>query len=142
MLRRRFAVLVVAFLSVSCAGSPTAPGDMDIIAALQQQGIVASHVERMPRTSFPFFSVNAERLSVNGEAVHVFQYASNASAQREAQMISSDGTAIGATQIGWISTPSFYRRSSTIVLYVGRTNEIATALTNVLGQPIAGGGFW
>jgi len=139
MLSRRFALLVVAFLSASCAGSPTAPGDMDIIAALQQQGVVVSHVERMPRTSFPFFSVNAERLSVNGENVHVFDYPSDSSAEREAQMISSGGTPIGTTQISWVNTPSFYRRSSTIVLYVGRTSEIATALTNVLGQPIAGG---
>ena len=70
-----------------------------------------------------------------------FKYTNNASAQQEAQMISSDGTAIGVNQVGWISTPNFYRRSSTIVLYVGRTSEIATALANVLGQPIAGGGF-
>ena len=141
MLSRRFAVLVLAVLSASCAGSPTAPGDTDIIAALQQQGLVASHAEQMPRASFPFFSVNADRLVVNGESVHVFHYTSNASAQREAQMISSDGTAVGNTQINWISTPTFYRRSSTIVLYVGRTSEIAAALANALGQPIAGGRF-
>lgn len=139
MLSRGGAVLLVAFLSASCAGSPTAPGDMDIIPALQQQGVVVSHVERMPRTSFPFFSVSAERLSVNGEAVHVFDYSSDGSAERDARTISSDGTSIGNSQVNWISTPSFYRRSSRIVLYVGRTREIATALTIVLGQPIAGG---
>ena len=136
----RSAVLVLcASLSVSCAGRPTGPDDMDFIGALRQQGAAVSHIETMPRTSFPFFSVNAERLSVNGEDVHVFEYPSDGSAERQAQLISPDGSSFGSTAISWVSTPSFYRRSSTIVLYVGRTSEIAKVLTNVLGPPFAGG---
>jgi hypothetical protein len=61
------------------------------------------------------------------------------SAEREAQLISPGGTPIGNSQINWLTTPYFYRRASTIVLYVGRTNEIITTLTSVLGPPIAGG---
>ena len=139
MMGRSAVLALCASLSVSCAGSPTQPGDLDLIAALRQQGAAVSHVETMPRTSFPFFSVNAERLSVNGENVHVFEHPSDGRAEREAQLISPDGSSFGSTAISWVSTPSFYRRSSTIVLYVGRTSDIAKVLTDVLGPPFAGG---
>jgi hypothetical protein len=111
----------------------------DFINALQQQGVTVERAEQMPRSSFPFFSVNAERLLVNGESVHAFAYPDVSSAAQDARLVPSAGTPIGATQISWVATPHFFTHSSIIVLYVGTSSEVTRALTAVLGPPFAGG---
>ena len=137
--RRLVLAVFVVSVSVSCGGSPTTPDAMDLMGALQLQGVTVLRVEQMSRSSFPFFSVSAERWLVNGESVHAFQYFNDSSAERDARLVSPAGAAVGTTAVSWVDTPRFYKQSSVIVLYVGRTSEITRALGNVLGPPFAGG---
>jgi len=142
ILKRFAAVFSLFVVFVSCDEGPTEPGGVNspngFIAALQREGATVTRAEQMPRSSFPFFSVNAERLLVNGESVHTFDYSNESSASRDAQRISADGTSVGNSTVDWVSTPHFYKRSSMLVLYVGRSTETMRVLTTLLGPQIAG----
>lgn len=93
----------------------------------------------MPRSSFPFLSVAAQHLIVDGSDVHSFQYQSDADANRDAANVSPTGTPIGQSQISWMDTPHFYKRDRLIVLYVGHSPEILSALEAIMGAPFAAG---
>ena len=78
MNRRRFPLflsvgLIIASLSgIACSeSSPTGPSALTtmqmLIQQLQDRGVTVSVAEVMPQSSFPFFSVNAQRLIVNGQ---------------------------------------------------------------------------
>ena len=81
----------------------------------------------MPRESFPFFSVDARRLVVNDESVHVFQYPTADMAIEEANRVAPSGSPIGSTQITWVDPPRFYKSDVLIVLYVGRNRNVTYA---------------
>jgi hypothetical protein len=140
---KRFVLFLLLVVCVSCGAGPTEPGGVDspnsLCAALQREGVTVTRPEQMPRSSFPFFSVNSERLLVNGESVHAFDYTNETTAEGEARLVSADGSSIGTTSVSWVSTPHFYKRSSTVAPYVGQSSEITRAFTNVLGPQFAGG---
>ena len=110
-----------------------------LVADLRQQGVTVSSGGSEPRESFPFFSVQAKRLRINGDDVHVFEYATDAVATSEASTVSPSGTPIGTVQATWISPPRFYKRDRFILLYVGTTIDVVRALEAVFGKPFAGG---
>jgi hypothetical protein len=93
----------------------------------------------MPRSAFPFFSVESELLGVQGDDVHVFEYRSAAEAEHDSAAVSPTGTPIGQSQISWMDTPHFYRRDRLIVLYVGHTAEVLASLRAIMGAPFAAG---
>ena len=110
-----------------------------VVEELRQQGVTVSSRGTEPRDSFSFFSVQAKRLTINGDDVHVFEYATETVATSEASTVAVAGTPIGTTQVSWISSPRFYRQQRFIVLYVGTTTEVVRALDAVFGKPFAGG---
>ena len=85
----------------------------------------------------PFFSVKGRFVSVNGEDVQAFQYADEAAMQREAALVSSDGAKVGTSAPMWAAPPHFYRKGLLIVLYVGETASVRSALDSVLGPQFA-----
>jgi hypothetical protein len=109
-----------------------------LVPLLEHVGARVSIAERMPSESFPFFSVRAQRLLVNGHSVHVFEYPDTDSAASDAARVAPSGTPIGSTQITWVEQPRFYMRGRLIVLYVGRDEDVSSMLERVLGQPFAG----
>ena len=128
---------------IACSeGGPTGPSASTatqmLIRQLQTRGLVVSVAEMMPASSFPFFSVNAQRLIVNGQNVQVFEYADPQAAQNDVNRVAPSGSTVGGTQITWIDPPRFYRSSQLIVLYVGKDASIAAHLEAVLGPPFAG----
>jgi len=130
-------------LAASCtAHSPAGPSQLDsaqaLVPLLEFVGARVSIAEQMPRESFPFFGVTAQRLLVNGQSVHVFQYSDEDSASADAARVAPSGTPIGSTQITWVDPPRFYMRGRLIVLYVGRDEQVSSMLESVLGQPFAG----
>lgn len=134
--------LAALMLTTACgAGQATGPSDVTSIgilaAQLERRGAMASVAEVLPRDAFPF-SVSAQRLLVNGEDVHVFEYRDAASVERDAARIAPSGTPIGTTQITWVAPPRFYRSPRLIVLYVGSSEEVVSVLGAVLGPPFAG----
>jgi len=99
-------------------------------------------VERSGTVSQPFFSVEGRLLTVNGETVQVFAYATLDEANAEAAGISPDGSSFqregAATIVTWIEPPHFFRRTVLLVLYVGGSNKVVGALEEVLGAQFAG----
>lgn len=141
----RTLVLGVGFVlsSVGCAEqSPAGPSAVlttdVLIRQLEQQGATVALGGDMPRDAFPFFSVNARRLLVNGEDVQVFEYPDDKAAEQEAARVGPTGSPIGTTQVLWIAPPRFYRKGRLIVLYVGKTGEVVRSLEAILGPPFVG----
>ena len=130
-------------LSIACtAHAPTVPSDLastrEFVSLLEHLGARVSVAETMPRESFPFFSVNAQRLLVNGQSVHVFEYPDPTTATEEAGRVAAPGSPIGETQITWVDPPRFYKSTHLIVLYVGRNEGVVRLLEDVFGRPFAG----
>ena len=142
MQRIKLSVAAVLLATGCAAHSPAAPSALANVQALvpllEHTGARVSVVEQMPRESFPFFSVRAQRLLVNGQSVRVFEYPGANSAVADAARVAPDGTPIGSTQITWVDPPRFYMRGQLIVLYVGRDEDVSAMLEDVLGPPIAG----
>lgn len=140
----RLAVAILGiFVGVACGAygldpdkTPQKPLDLPgLISALQRAGAT---VEKGDEVHQPFFSVEGRILRVNGEDVQVFPYRDEASAQREASLVSADGGTIGTTAVAWMGPPHFYRKGLLIVLYVGNTASVKDALQSVLGPQFAG----
>lgn len=136
-------VVFGAVVVSSCAANTTEPSELTstgaLIQALKGQGVTVARVESLPRSSYPFFSVNAQRIVVQGEDVQVFEYPTVARVDTDASKVSPSGTPVGQTQISWMDTPHFYKRDRLIVLYVGHAAEILKPLEAILGPPFAAG---
>lgn len=129
--------------AAACGGTgPAGPSELTSTAALVRElvasGATVSSAGMASADAFPFFSVRAERLVVNGEGVHVFEYPNSTRANADAARVAPAGTPIGQTQITWVDPPRFYRSSRLIVVYVGRSDDVAGRLEAVLGPPFAG----
>lgn len=131
-----------AMCTAACLNSATGPSSGStfdrLVGDLRQQGVTVSTAGNEPRDSFPFFSVQAKRLRVNGDDVHVFEYTTEAIATSEASTVAPSGTPIGTTQATWISPPRFYKRERFILLYVGTNTAVVRALEAVFGNRFAG----
>jgi hypothetical protein len=136
-------VISCTFALTACARGPLQPTNLTsaqtLVQGLQQQGVTVARRGSMPRSAFPFFSVESELLRVQGDDVHVFEYRSAADAERDSGAVSPTGTPIRQSQISWMDTPHFYRRDRLIVLYVGHTAEVLASLRAIMGPPFAAG---
>lgn len=142
-MRRISAALIGSFALTACTAhnlaAPTALVSAPaLVEMLEHLGANVSIAEQMPRDSFPFFAVNAQRLLVNGRSVHVFAYPDAAAAAADAARVAPSGTPIGGTQTTWTDPPRFYTRGQLIVLYVGRDEEVSKFLESLMGPPFAG----
>jgi hypothetical protein len=134
---------LVAGLGLGCGGrTPTGPTSLTstgtLVRTLQEHTVTVARMEEMSRSSFPFFSVPADRLVVEGDNVYVFEFVNRGAAETDAARVSRDGTTIGTSHVDWIDSPWFYKRDRLIVLYVGRTPRVLAVLQEVLGAPFAG----
>jgi len=93
--------------------------------------------------SQPFLTGSGQAITVNGEPVQAYEYASDQVASEEASRIAPDGSSMrtatgGATHIDWTEPPHFYLQGRVLVLYVGSDTATLALLTQVLGAQIAG----
>jgi hypothetical protein len=136
-------VLVAALTVSSCSASSLGPSEFAstdaLMKALGQQGATVTRAAALPQSAYPFFSVRAQRIVVNGADVQVFEYANATRADSDASRISPTGTPIGQSQISWMDTPNFYKRDRLIVLYVGHSPDVMKPLEAILGAPFAAG---
>lgn len=96
-------------------------------------------VEVSGEVTQPFFSVNGQVVSINGNEVQLFVYDDEATAKTEAGQVSPEGTAVGTNIMMWMATPHFYRSGSTIALYIGDDGTTLAVLEEVFGPQFAGG---
>ena len=137
----RIAVPIALLLASCTAHNPAEPSQLvnaqSLVPFLEHLGATVTVAEQVPTESFPFFSVPAQRLIVNGQNVHVFEYPDGDSAAQDAARIALLGTPIGGTQITWVDPPRFHRRGQLIVLHVGKDGEVSGMLETILGSPFA-----
>ncbi len=135
--------IVLAAVGVSfCGSSALQPSELTseaLVRALQQQGATVTRAGSLPQSSYPFLSVSAQLLQVNGADVQVFEYASAMRADSDASKVSPTGSPIGQSQVSWMDTPHFYKRDRLIVLYVGHSADVLRMLEAVLGAAFAAG---
>jgi hypothetical protein len=86
----------------------------------------------------PFLSVQGQVLTVNGQDVQVYEYASESAAKKDAAKIQPDAS-ISGSHINWIDQPHFYQSGKLIVLYIGTDPAVLSALESALGKPFAEG---
>jgi hypothetical protein len=116
---------------------PTPKNLRDLINRLRASG---EKVGRAGKVSQPFFSVKGQVITVAGEHVQVFEYASPKVAEREAKSVSSSGSSAGTSMPLWVAPPHFYKNGILIVLYVGENSAVIKALERILGPQFAGKG--
>ncbi len=92
--------------------------------------------------TLPFFAVSGVRLSVDGEQIEAYTFATAEGAAGAASGVSADGsTATGngvAVSTLWVAPPHFFLESRLIVLYVGDVQEVLELLEMILGPQFAG----
>lgn len=114
---RRIVFLMPLLLAGCTAHSPAEPSKLlnaqSLVPFLEHLGAKVTVAERMPQESYPFFSVTAQRLEVNGENVHVFEYADADAAAQDAARVDPSGTPVGGTQITWVN-PGLIRPDSIV----------------------------
>ena len=81
----------------------------------------------------------AQQILVGAERVSAFEYPTASGAASDAALISSEGQPNPHARIDWVSRPQFYRQLRLIVLYVGCSSEVLSALKKSLGPPVASG---
>src|SRR3970040_3205087 len=104
---------------------------VSLIDALRAKGLV---VEPAGKLSQPFFTVEAQIITVEGKQVQIFEYSNGASMSTEASKVSPDGGTIGNSKVTWIEPPHFYKAGRIIVLYVGSNSTINGVLTECSGR--------
>ena len=99
-------------------------------------------VEPSGVATLPFFAMSGVRLSVDGEQIEAYTFATAEEAARAAPGVSADGSqATGngiAANILWVASPHFFLESRLIVLYVGDVPELLQLLEATLGPQFAG----
>ena len=116
--------------------APSEISDLDsLIAALE---VLGAQVLRGGDIEQPFFTVEAQVLTIYGGDVQVFEYADAQARQAEAEQIGSDGSSVGTTMITWIGKPHFFQAGRLLIIYVGDDAAILEALEAILGAQFAG----
>ncbi len=152
------ALFMLTALSTGCAGPqppkptppPTAPpaptppivshgGPVtDYVSLFDNLRAAGATVEPAGEILQPFFSVEGNAITVDGENVQVFEYADAPTADAEAGLVSPDGSSIGTSMVSWVATPHFYKTGKLIVLYVGDNTDVISILGDLLGPQFAG----
>jgi hypothetical protein len=108
-----------------------------LIGKLRAQGVSARSTRERVRQ--PFLSVPGRIMTVNNEAIQVFEYSNAATTESQAKRVSPDGKTIGNSKPSWMAPPHFFKSGNLIVLYVGANESTLKVLRTTLGPQFAGG---
>jgi hypothetical protein len=155
-------LFLLALVGLTACGSNSAhvgqqhtpvPNDMqrkamglnELIAQLRAAGATV-----VPGTGVnqPFMNVAGHILTVNGEQIQVYEYASVSDASNQAARVSPDGTSFtmvsssagsgSAYQVDWVKPPHLYKAGRIIVIYIGTNASLMHLLVGILGKQFAG----
>jgi len=138
-----FTLLLVPLLLAAC-GSQRSPvvshgGPVrDYVSLVDSLRADGATIDPTGTVSQPFFTPQGQLITVNGQDVQVFDFASTADADAVADTVSADGSSVGTTMMMWVATPHFYKAGKLIVLYVGDDSYVLSILEEVLGPQFAG----
>ena len=110
----------------------------DYISLVDNLRGAGANVDPVGEVTQSFFSVNGFVIKINGADVQVFEYVDATTAETEAQLVSSDGSSVGTSMIGWVAPPHFYKKERLIVIYVGDDVDVINILVDVVGTQFAG----
>jgi len=110
----------------------------DYVSLVDNLRATGATVDPAGNVSQPFFAPQGQVLTVNGEDVQVFEFASADEADTVAETVSADGSSIGTSMVGWVAPPHFYKAGKLIVLYVGSDRDVIDALQEAMGAQFAG----
>lgn len=89
-----------------------------------------------------FLSVPKRVISVGSEWITVYEYASNQEMEEDAMHVEPGGFGFSANgsgaQVSWVAPPHWFKKGSTIVLYVGEDSDILEFLAENYGETFAG----
>ena len=155
-------LFLLAFVGLTACGSNSAhaaqqnmpvPNDMqrkalgwnELIAQLKAAGAT---VVPGADVNQPFMDVAGHILTVNGEQIQVYEYASVSDASNQAARVSPDGTSFtmvsssggsgSAYQVDWVKPPHLYKAGRIIVIYIGTNASLMHLLVGILGKQFAG----
>ncbi len=77
-------------------------------------------------------------MTVYGEDLQVFEFASEVEADAVAETVSADASSVGTSMIFWVAPPHFYKAGRLIVIYVGSDSGVINILQEIMGSQFAG----
>jgi len=107
----------------------------EIMEELEENGTAATEGGEVWQV---FFEKRGRIIKINNEDVQVFEYENAMDAERQARLVSQDGSSVGTTMIAWVAAPHFYKRANIIAIYVGDDGKTIRALEEVFGRQFAG----
>jgi hypothetical protein len=124
--------------SLSSAYVSTETGALGIADQLRVHGLTVN-VSAQESFAHPMFpAATAYQISVNGQTVQAYEYATEQAAQADAGSISPDGGTVGNVNVSWVGQPHFYRKGNVTLLYLGNNPTILEALDDAAGPQFAG----
>lgn len=147
-------ILLITVALVACgAAAPRSAGGpaQDYAGLVNTLRAAGATVVEEGTVAQPLLSVSGTVLTVNGERVQTFEYATSAAAAADANGISADGTTACHPRT-WMGIPveqqcasadfiapiHWYESGRLIVLYVGSSASLTTLLRDALGPQFAG----
>ena len=136
--------------------TPTAPivshggAVKDYVSLVDNLRAAGAAVDPAGTGSADYFAPQGQLLTVNGERVETFEFASAEEADAAAGGVSANGLSIVTTMadgtqrarmIDWFVPPHYYKAGRLIALYVGSDNDVIDALQNAMGPQFAGASF-
>ena len=110
----------------------------DYVSLVDSLRAAGATVDPAGTISQPFFVPEGQLLTVNGEAVQAFEFASEVEAGAIVESVSTDGSSVGTSMISWVAPPHFYQAGGLIVVYVGSNSGVIDLLQEILGSQFAG----
>ena len=121
----------------------------DYVSLVDNLTAAGATVDPAGTGSADFFAPQGQLLTVNGERVETFEFASAEEADAAADGVSASGSSISrvdsetdlgvASSILWEKPPHFYKAGKLIALYVGCDSDVINVLQETMGPQFAGG---
>jgi hypothetical protein len=107
-------------------------------AALERVRGAGASIQFVGDISVPFFHTAGRMLSVAGEGVQLYEYATRADAERDLDALSPRADTAGSLNLVWERPPHIYRFRNHVILYAGSNLEVLAALKRAFGGQVAG----
>ena len=110
----------------------------DYVSLVDSLRAAGATVDPAGTVSQPFFVPEGQLLTVNGEDIQVFEFASTEEAASAAETVSADGSSIGTSMVSWVAPPHFYQGGKLIAIYIGSDSGVINTLKEAMGSQFAG----